>query len=476
MVVHLVFTCFATLLFILGCDDSKVQDENGAHKPSDESFDMEESSSRFDETHFDGMVALSPVISTVGIVEWSAKDISIDYAFIEFGPDTNYQWTVPVDLDEPNFRTLLLGMKPNSTYHFRIKAVENEVIHYSADYTIETGAVPIELPHKTLDIKNNAHLGNEFITACMFNGEWAFILDKDWDYVWWYRFENEKTQSKDCVRARMDSEGKHMIIANGNVPGPTNGVLYKISMDGLHKESFNVPKRHHDVEVLPDGTITYFEYENSGKGTCDRILEMAPDGSTREILRLRDHFGHLATDAEWCHSNAINYIPSDNTYTLSILQMNSIIKFTREGEIIWVFGGVDSDFSGASWFAQHQHQLKQDSILLFNNNGSYTDGFISASRVVEYALDQSRFEAHKIWEYSNGVFSMAMGDVKRLSNSNILITFSPNGIIQEVSPEGRLLRDIRWGLGDAIGYVALRSSLYASVYGGVKPEHNSTED
>jgi hypothetical protein len=69
------------------------------------------------------------------------------------------------------------------------------------------------------------------------------------------------------------------------------------------------------------------------------------------------YFGHHAfNNKEWRHSYAINSLPFEDAYTLSILDLNSIIKFDRAGSLIWVFGGEDTDFPGVSWSGQHQHQ------------------------------------------------------------------------------------------------------------------------
>ena len=60
--------------------------------------------------------------TTVGIVTWSITASGITAAHIDFGLDTTYGMTAPVDLTAAMYRTLLLGMKPAKTYHFRITA------------------------------------------------------------------------------------------------------------------------------------------------------------------------------------------------------------------------------------------------------------------------------------------------------------------------------------------------------------------
>src|SRR5690606_2623203 len=76
---------------------------------------------------------------TVGIVTWSVELGSVDSATIEFGLDTTYGTAAPVDLTAEGFRTLLLGMKPSSTYHFRVVAMAGGTTYVSDDYSIDTG-------------------------------------------------------------------------------------------------------------------------------------------------------------------------------------------------------------------------------------------------------------------------------------------------------------------------------------------------
>jgi hypothetical protein len=64
---------------------------------------------------------------------------SLTEAHIEFGLDAEYGTTAPVDLNEADFRTLLLGMKPDSAYHFRVVASDGAITYTSDDYVVNTG-------------------------------------------------------------------------------------------------------------------------------------------------------------------------------------------------------------------------------------------------------------------------------------------------------------------------------------------------
>jgi hypothetical protein len=420
---------------------------------------------------------LSSRISTVGIVEWEA-DGDVGSAHIEFGPvDGDYRWQAPVDLTEPGYRTLLLGMKPKSEYKYRVVATIDGDACVTGAGTLQTGNLPTGLPNFTF--KGQSSGG--FIVATTYllsmtkdTKEWngAYILDEDGDYVWWY---NPDAARSDWVRARLSYDGKHMWMANGNVFNVNDGTVVKVRMDGTGEEVISIPNRHHDLLELPfDGILAFMAFDESGTGLCDDIVERSPDGTISTVFRVRDHFAHRATEGEWCHSNAINYVESEDAYYISVLYQNMILKVDRStGNLEWTLGGADTDFPGVSWEQQHQHHLLEDSILLFNNGGGATDthavagpasgGFwtkIAASHAVEYTFDEEARAADLIWDYDDGsTGSFAMGDVKRLPNGNTQIVFSVAGMIREVTPDKENVYEITWN--GLFGYASRRGSLYS---------------
>ena len=123
--------------------------------------------------------------------------------------------------------------------------------------------------------------------------------------------------------------------------------------------------------------------------------------------------------------------------------------FTRSGSLSWILGGSASTYAGASWSRQHQHQLLGDTILLFNNEGS--DG----SSVLEYQMTDDSVEL--IYDFADGHTTQSMGDVRRLPNGNTLVTYSNQGVIQELDPSWQLLQQITT-LG--VGYITRRATLY----------------
>src|SRR5262249_5943040 len=146
---------------------------------------------------------------TIGIVTWSVTVAPLANAHIELGLDGSYGMTAPVDLSAlsaAGYRTLLLGMKPSRTYHFRIVASDGTATFASGDYTVATGP-PTSLVNVTsFNVIDAAARQRGFIIAShRTNSTVAFILDADGDVVWW--FGGGPTG---IARARMSEDGKNM--------------------------------------------------------------------------------------------------------------------------------------------------------------------------------------------------------------------------------------------------------------------------
>jgi hypothetical protein len=221
---------------------------------------------------------------TVGIVTWSVSGIVPESAEIRFGLDTRYGMTAPVDLNETAYRTLLLGMKPSRTYHFRVIAQGSGRQYGSADYTVETGpATNLVSPIQTVVNEEAVAPGFIITESTTFHrnsqdpGESIiYIIDKDGEVVWWYQNDIGWTS-----RALMSYDGKRiwMVPDTGNYGGSP---LQMVSMDTLETELFEAGVSH-DATIVDENTIGYIEY---AEGDCGSVFEMDNAGNTVEIFEL----------------------------------------------------------------------------------------------------------------------------------------------------------------------------------------------
>lgn len=403
---------------------------------------------------FDVAYELSSAIASVGIVTWSTDLPGMDTAYIDFGKDTNYGLRAPVDLREPELRTLLLGMAESSEYHFRITAMAGTTGCESEDFVLETGAAPNSLLRADFEVEMPDAVMPGFIVTSIYSMGDVVIYNAEGEIVWWY-----ETPIAGLSRAGMTHDGKWMVARNANPIGSNSAEVSRVTMDGLTEESLDIANGHHDFTTTPDNDLVFI-VRPRGSG-CDEIVKLSEDGTLTSIFDVGSAFDDLPQQGDPCHSNAIQYNDFDDSYTLSVLNQDAYLKFSSDGTLLWKLGGSESQFTGdgASWSRQHGHHLVDAShLLFFNNDGAGAGG---SSLAVEVDLDESAMTATRVWWYDGGLGSSTLGDVRRLENGNTLVTYSNAGLIHEVDPDGEVVQVISWSLGGAIGYVTHRASLYS---------------
>jgi hypothetical protein len=423
---------------------------------------------------FSGTFSASPKISTVGIVTFTTMLADPTEAHIDFGLDTSYGMTAPVDLTAASYRTLLLGMKPSRTYHFRLSATDGTSSCVSDDFTIVTGSAPNGMQNPTITTYDAGALYGGFLVTGQYSQDFtggtsagapAFILDKDGTYVWWYT-----VVGSDATGVTMSYDGNYMWINSVNTPSHAARV-HRVSMDGLIDEdhSSEFVGQSHQLTVLPDETVAFYAYGTNG---CDDIKLHAPDGTVTTLVNAQT--AHGGTDA--CHVNAIFYSPMDDTLIFGDLDNNCLTKITRTGATVWVLnGGVatgpSSWFTGDVWKGGEHgfHILGLDDFVIFNNNALVPAGSDvkwgavagdgTGSWALEMKLDLTAMTATQIWSYqAPGLDDTVLGDVQRLPNGNTMVDLSTKGTIEEVDANDNLLQEIQTATN--FGYMQKRATLY----------------
>ena len=416
---------------------------------------------------FEQSSSLSEKIPTVGIVTFTTTLSGVQAAKIEFGLTTAYGMTAPVDLAQPSYRTLLLGMKASNLYHYRITVTGANGDCSSPDYTLTSGPLANGLVKPQVRTDNAGALAGGFLITGQYvanssgSGP-AYIVDADGDIVWWYNIEDYVTG------AVMDYAGTHMWI-NNHPPNLADAKVHRVSMDGMTDEDLTsqMQRLSHQLTVLPDETLAFYADDGGSEG-CSDIKERSPDGSVRTIVNSQKALGTTGQ----CHVNDIQYSPDDDTLVFSDHIHCTVAKIKRsDGSTVWVLNGSTKTFEGDVWLgSQHRiHILGVDDFLLFNNNSrsvagattSVAQGAGDGSRVVELKLDLSAKTVSEIWSYKafgNSYQTDVMGDVQRLWNGNLVVAFGGKGVIQEITADGTVLQELKTTTN--FGYIQKRRTLY----------------
>jgi hypothetical protein len=424
------------------------------------------------ELDIDVEVTLSEAIPTVAMANWTRQEKDAVETWMEFGLTTDYELEAPVDMNlGRELETQLLGMKPNSEYHFRLAMLQEDGrVQYSTDQTFSTGSAPSVLPDFDVSWYDNAPTEPGFIiTSTLVAPAAVMIIDMDGDIVWWHLAEEDV-----IGQSKLSLDGEGVYYQRINVEGQNSHRLRYISLDGETQLTWDVPSGHHDFSQLPDGKIGLLAHDQrfvEGEEVIgDKIVELSPDGTIEEVYSTWDDLTYggstgLTQGTGWTHANVLQYDAEDDAYLVSYKSLDSIHKIDRStGERVWSLGGAESDFAMADgssriFESQHQFQVLEDSILVFVNGDEVDD---LDSMAMEYSFDESNPVVEEIWTYENdpGLFCFSLGDVQRLENGNTHVNWSVQGQMDEVDADGNLLWRLIGPLGSAFGYSERLDNLY----------------
>jgi hypothetical protein len=375
---------------------------------------------------------------TVGIVTWTVNVSALTEAHIDFGLDTSYGMTAPVDLTLTDHRTLLLGMKPAKTYHFRVVARDAAATYTSNDYTVMTGPATTTVSISKFQVMNATAVKRGFIMSSYWSGSGSavpFILDADGEIVWWGR----GGPSGGIARARMSADGKNMWLTSASNTGQA---IQRISMDGLETQTYSNAVGSHDLTAVSGATMAFLEY---GESDCNSIYEIDPSGTKKEIFESQG-----VVPASGCHGNALRYSQKEDQYTFSDVSSDVYIV-NRAGQVQWKLSTKVTNGHTAWGGIQHGHQLLDGGILIFANNG----GGSNMSAMIEYDLN-----GKEVRRFAPGDYSANLGDVQRLPGGNTLVDFSNASVMKEIDAQGNVVLQINGASGTRFGYALWQETLY----------------
>jgi Arylsulfotransferase (ASST) len=379
----------------------------------------------------------------------------------------------PVDLTAPGYRTLLLGMKQGATYTATVVGAVGAQNVVSNTVTVEAGYLSNSLPQ--IQVQENApgaSFGGYTINCNGVGGaapgqdttsSWAFVFDKDGEYVWAYDLAG--TPAEGCSRARMSHDGRHLWVGTFSNTTSANqkGALMRVSMDGLEVKAFSsdptagsnvmvegIQRRHHDFTIIPNGHVLYQERNGDQDSFPDTIKELDPEAGTSTVLYNEEtDFSALSG----FHTNYVRYIPSLNAFSFSMRHSNTIVLMSYpDAQMMGIFSGEMDQF-GMDWTAQHGHQFIDGKLLVFNN----TNG--GPANVLSFGVDLEGRSSTANPVYTGGPTSIAFGDVQRLPNGNVWITYSNAGVFHEVDASNQLVKTVTTS---ALGYSEHRKTLYGA--------------
>ncbi|HYV44261.1 MAG TPA: aryl-sulfate sulfotransferase [Myxococcaceae bacterium] len=361
--------------------------------------------------------------------------------------------TLPVSDD---FVTVaLLGMRPDTEYQVTVRGFRSGGTAVSEPMSFRTGSLPAGLP--LLNVQGAGWSDAKTLVG-MFNPGGAvhapMIVDREGQVIWYHVTDNAVTDFQ------RQPDGTYTACEVSSGPGGTR--FDQFDREGRLLRVWTAPPESagtdwHELRMLPGDLALLWGSETrvmdlSAKGGSPTatvvgsvLYRVQPDGVVLFRWSAFDHFTFDDIDpavdvtqptVDWSHADSVD-VGTDGTYLLTFRNLSQVVKVSAgSGAVIWRLGGKRSDWTfpddplGGPSFPHGARVVENGNILLFDDGAGRAT---QASRAVQYSLDQQTMQAHRLWEYApSSHFSPDMGFAQRTGNGTTLVTFSTEGVAEEI--------------------------------------------
>jgi arylsulfate sulfotransferase len=386
-------------------------------------------------------------------------------------------FTVEYPEYQTNHYLLVLGLKPGNIYSVDVEFFDQVGGSISSGgLQAVAPALPADFPNVTVFVSTPSLMEPGFTLIDRFRREpgnpdpaYAIIFNADGDVVWFTHGAGGDMEQAPSGALRLGPgstayEWDMLGTRTSSIPltGFTTGLHHDLfhtiygTFMGLDRNLIiesDYPTSETDPEAptaeatLRDEPVVEFDRDGN-------LLNTWPMAGLIDTTRIGYDALNLFPDGsqDWVHSNAVWHDPRDDSVLVSLRHQDAVLKFSRyTGELIWILGNhanwkpawqpflltpVGSPFD---WqYHQHAPMVTGDGTILLFDNGNYRaspfDGNPklpddqSASRAVEYAIDEANMEVTEVWEWGLDVpdplYSYYISDADwQPQTGNILIDF-----------------------------------------------------
>ena len=360
---------------------------------------------------------------------------------------------------------------------------------------VEGPAKRVRLPDVPKDMRwklgrvneSKSQLGDGVLLLNAYKGNqsYAFAMNADADVVWWTAPDKDDQR---WLRLRPSRDGRSIIASRWAVEHKStdDGWITRFDLDANQKRTeTRAVGFHHDFVELPDERYAWLSWSYAedtfvqGIGTVPvaaDALRVADEGARAgeetvlyDILEDYPHApflscGHMNPGGfagqwwEWSHSNSIDYDEATDSLRFLPRYWDAVVDVGLDGELNWQAGGRHSDFQLDGWFNHaHASELAGDTMVFFDNGNHGPE----VSRAVGLELDFDDMVVREAWsiEDPTGEFTTFLGDARTLPGGNVLILWSPRGLLQEFTPSGEVVWEAQINSDMVVGRVTWTDQL-----------------
>lgn len=294
---------------------------------------------------------------------------------------------------------------------------------------------------------------------------WAFVLDDRARARWWAAPEDDGHR---YVRARPGRDGRSVLVGRFSETHKAEdaGAIERFAL-GVDQErtETRAVEFHHDFVELPDGRLSWLSWVYDDRVLGPRGLQpvaadgirVAPEGGQEGdetlVFSLLDDYPHAPFFTcdhmlpgqfagrywEWSHTNSLDWDEQAGAWRGLARYWDAVWEAGEDG-FHWQLGGVHGTFDAPDPTRHgHSSDLVGDRFVIFDNGDHGPRPIVS--RVVGLDVDLDAGTTSEAWSIPDpeGRFVSYLGDARQLPGGNVLVLWSPRGVLQEFAPDGEVV-------------------------------------
>lgn len=232
---------------------------------------------------------------------------------------------------------------------------------------------------------------------------------------------------------RQLSNSHYLVCAdNTSEKSDANGGIMEVDLCGRIYHMYVLPGGfHHDMVEMPDGNILIATSQDDIAVMMDTVVEINPETGDivwkldlSDIMDSTDGSGTLYREADWSHTNAVDYDEATDTVLLSCRALDAVVAVSYTSKTLrWILGNpqgwtntepslfftpVESQADFEWNYAQHDAKFLGSSQVLMFDNGTNRYKTVTSqeerntasySRAVLYTIDTTAMTITQEWSY-----------------------------------------------------------------------------
>jgi hypothetical protein len=359
----------------------------------------------------------------------------------------------------------LFGLRPSTTYSYRVQAVSGRDTATSAEASFTTAPLPEELEGVKLERISGSTPRFTLTTA---RGRYAVAFDSTGALAWYHDFGGIP------VSNAMRQPNGNFTVFVGTTAGwqATDGYYLEITPAGDVAHAWRAPVGEymddHEILVLGSGsaaqamffTYTIRPYDLSALGGKAAVALAGHDvvrvDANGKVLFRWSAWENIAVDewvgddsaravrseADFDHPNSLSLDAAGN-YVVSWRNLDQVMAIDpRSGNVLWRVGGTRGGYAFVNdpeggFSKQHAAKVLPNGDLLVYDNGS--GHAVAETRAAEYRLDPQARTATLVWQYRHdpALYTQYVGWTERLPDGRTWVAFALQGRVVEVDASGQ---------------------------------------